>query len=85
LARTYTVLVERDVTLSYSDWDNFKLPKDLRSYPTSFYELEQSLGVFGNLIATVLGETHPIVRIYIPQGTVCPHVPDSTRSAEIPP
>jgi len=64
LARTYTVLAERDVTLSYSDWDNFKIPKDLRSYPTSFYELEQSLGVFGNLIATVLGETHPITTSY---------------------
>ena len=25
------------------------------------------------------------VRIYIPQGTVCPNVPDSTHGAEIPP
>ncbi len=66
MARAYTVLAERDVSLSFSDWDNFKLPKDLRSFPTSFFELEQNLGVFGNLIGAILGEQHPITVAYRP-------------------
>jgi len=66
LARSYTVLAERDVSLSYYDWDSFKIPKDLRSYPTNFYELEQNLGVFGNLIGAIIAETHPITVAYRP-------------------
>jgi hypothetical protein len=66
MARAYTVLAERDVSLSFSDWDNFKIPKDLRSFPTSFFESEQNLGVFGNLIGAVLGEQHPITAAYRP-------------------
>jgi hypothetical protein len=66
LARTYTVVAERDVSISLQDWDNLKVPKDLRSYPTSFFELEQNLGVFGNLIGAILGDTHPITVAYRP-------------------
>jgi hypothetical protein len=66
LARSYTILAEQDVTLCYSDLDSFKVPKDLRSYPTSFYKLEQNLGVYGNLIGAVLGEAHPITTTYHP-------------------
>jgi len=30
LARAYTVVSERDVSISLQDWDNLKVPKDLR-------------------------------------------------------
>ncbi len=64
LARNYTVLAEREIGLHYSDLDHFKLPKDLRAHPITFYELEKSLGLFGNLIHVVLGALHPIMAHY---------------------
>jgi len=66
LARSYTVLAERDVSVTLTDWDNFKVPKDLRSFPINFFELEQNLGVFGNLLGAILGETHPLTVAYRP-------------------
>jgi hypothetical protein len=64
LARTYTMLSERDVGISFSDLDNFKLPKDVRSHPTTFFELEKSLIIFGNLIGAILGNPHPLTTAY---------------------
>jgi hypothetical protein len=64
LARSFNLIYERDFGMAYSDLDKFKLPKDLRSYPLSFFDLEQNLGIFGNLIAAVLGEPHPLVLSY---------------------
>jgi hypothetical protein len=52
--------------VSLTDWDNFKVPKDLRSFPINFFELEQNLGVFGNLLGAILGETHPLTVAYRP-------------------
>jgi len=60
LARNYTFLVEKDLGMSYTDLSSLKLPKDLRSHPTSNFELEKSLGLFGNFTHVVLGATHPI-------------------------
>jgi hypothetical protein len=60
LARNYTMLAERDFGLHYADLANFKVPKDIRSHPITFFELEKSLGLFGNLIAVVLGQGHPL-------------------------
>lgn len=48
LARSYTMLVERDVSISFLDLEHFKLPKDVRGHPTTFFELEKSLSIFGN-------------------------------------
>ncbi|MFN9956178.1 MAG: hypothetical protein ACK55I_24035, partial [bacterium] len=42
----------------------FKVPKELRSYPLNYRDLEQNLGIFGNLIGTILGEGHPITKNY---------------------
>jgi hypothetical protein len=46
LARSYTMLSERDVGITYSDLEKFKVPNELRSHPTNYFELEQSLGLF---------------------------------------
>ncbi len=43
LAHTYTMLSEWDVSISFSDLDNFTLPKDVRGHPTTFFELEKAL------------------------------------------
>jgi hypothetical protein len=60
IARNYALLSERDFSLSYADLSHFKVPKDLRGHPVTFFELEKSLGMFGNLISVVLGTQHPI-------------------------
>jgi hypothetical protein len=66
LARTYGLLYERDHGVSFSDLSQFKVPKDLRSYPSSFFDLEQSLGLFGNLLGAMLGNAHPLTVAYRP-------------------
>jgi hypothetical protein len=64
LARTYTMLSERELGISFSDLDNFKLPKDVRGHPTTFFELEKSLIIFDNLIGAILGNQHPLTTAY---------------------
>lgn len=64
LAQSYTMLSERDVGITYSDLENFKVPKDFRSHPTNYFELDQSLGIFGNLIGSILGDNHPLTTHY---------------------
>jgi hypothetical protein len=54
------MLAERKFGLHYSDLAHFKVPKDIRSHPITCFELEKSLGLFGNLISVVLGQGHPI-------------------------
>jgi hypothetical protein len=66
LARSYAILYERDHGVSLADLAQLKVPKDLRSFPTSFYDLERNLGILGNLIGAVLGNTHPITVAYRP-------------------
>jgi len=66
LARSYAILYERDHGVSLADLAQLKVPKDLRSFPTSFYDLERNLGIFGNLIGAVLGNAHPITVAYRP-------------------
>jgi len=64
LARSYSIMIEQEIGVSYADLDRFKLPKELRAHPTNHFELEKSLGIFGNLLGTVLGETHPLTTHY---------------------
>jgi len=64
LAREYILLSEREFGLSYADLSHFKVPKELRGHPITFYELEKSLGMFGNLLQVVLGAAHPITVQY---------------------
>jgi hypothetical protein len=60
LARTYALLSEQQLGVSYSDLDNFKVPIDLRAHPTNYFEFEKSLILFGILLGTVLGNNHVI-------------------------
>jgi len=60
IARNYTTLSERDFGLSYNDLNHFNLPKELRAHPVSFFELEKSLGLFGNFLFVILGANHPL-------------------------
>ncbi len=38
------------------------MPKELRSFPISYFDLEQNLGLFGNLVGAIPGDNHPITR-----------------------
>jgi hypothetical protein len=64
LARSYGLLYERDHGVSLADLNQLKVPKELRSFPISFFYLERNLGLFGNLIGAVLGDAHPITTAY---------------------
>jgi hypothetical protein len=66
LARSYSILYERDHGVSLQDLNQLKIPKELRSYPVSFFDLERNLGVFGNLLGTILGNAHPLTTAYRP-------------------
>ncbi len=59
MSRSFTLLFEREYSLAYADLEHFKLPKDLRSHPVNFFELERNLGIFSNLLDAILGSTHP--------------------------
>jgi len=64
LARNYTLLSEQNLSLQFSDLTQLKLPKDLRAHPITYFELEKSLGLFGNLLHVILGATHPLSTHY---------------------
>jgi hypothetical protein len=64
LARSYIMLAEQGMAITFSDLDHFKLPKDIRCHPTNFYEMEQSLAIFGNMLGTILGDTHVLTTSY---------------------
>jgi hypothetical protein len=66
IARSFNLLSGRDSGITLADIDRLSVPKDLRSHPVSFFELEKSLGLFGNLCGAILGEQHPIVVQYRP-------------------
>lgn len=66
LARSYSLLYERDHGVSLADLAQLKLPKDLRSFPSSFFDLERNLGLFGNLLGALLGNAHPLTQAYRP-------------------
>jgi len=60
------MLAEQDLGISFANLNQFKIPKDLRGHPTTFFELETSLSSFGNLLGAVLGNQHPITAAYRP-------------------
>jgi len=64
LAPKYMMLSEWDVSISFSDLANFTLPKDVCGHPTTFFELEKSLSIFGNSIGAILGNNHPLTTAY---------------------
>ncbi len=60
LSRSFGLLYEREYGVSFNDLGQFKVPKELRSYPTNYFDLEQNIGVFGNFLGAILGENHPL-------------------------
>jgi len=56
-ARLYGLLTAGDATISLADLETLTA-KETRSVPLTYWELEKSLGMFGNLIAVVLGSNH---------------------------
>jgi len=64
LAWTFGLLYERNFCIAFSDLVQFKVSKDLQSYPVSFIDLESNLSIFGNLLGAILGETHPLTTSY---------------------
>jgi len=64
IAQSYMVLTEQQLSLKLSDLAQLEFPKELRAHPTNFYGLEKSLGLYGNLLGTVLGNGHPITTAY---------------------
>jgi hypothetical protein len=38
--------------------------KEIQSIPITYFELERNLGMFGNLLGTVLGSTHVLTTTY---------------------
>jgi hypothetical protein len=60
IAQSYAVLAEQQLGINLSDLSQLDVPKDLRAHPTNYYGLEKSLGLYGNLVGTVLGNNHPI-------------------------
>jgi hypothetical protein len=63
LARTYGLLNSGKQSLLLADLEALK-SKEVQSIPLTYFELERNLGMFGNLLGTVLGPTHQITIAY---------------------
>jgi hypothetical protein len=62
-ARLYGLLTAGDATVSLVDLESLQA-KEIKSIPLSYWELEKTLGMFGNLISVLLGHTHPLTQAY---------------------
>jgi hypothetical protein len=63
LARTFGLLNSGDQTLQLSNLESLKA-KEVQSIPLNYFELERHLGMFGNLLGTVLGSAHTLTATY---------------------
>jgi len=63
VAHLYGFLQQGDTSISLADLESLQ-SKELRSIPLTYWELEKSLGGFGNLVAVVLGTAHPLYTAY---------------------
>jgi hypothetical protein len=63
VARLYGYLQAGDLAVSLTDLETLQ-PKEVRSVPLTYWELEKTLGAFGNLMGVVLGTTHPLFTAY---------------------
>ncbi len=63
VARLYGLLTAGDATCSLADLEALSA-KEVKSVPVTYWELESSLGMFGNLIAVVLGTAHPLTSAF---------------------
>jgi hypothetical protein len=63
LSREQSLLLGQESMLLYADLETIK-KKSFRSVPLTYFELEKALGLFGNLLGTVLGDAHPLTVAY---------------------
>ena len=63
LSRLYGFLQSGEQSIMLADLESIKA-KEVQSIPLTFYELERNLGMFGNLLSTVLGEQHVLMVEY---------------------
>jgi hypothetical protein len=49
----FGLMYECNFGITFADLDQFKVPKELRSFPLSFFDLECKLGLFGNLVSAI--------------------------------
>jgi len=63
LARQYGFLQEGEHGITFSDLQALEA-KEVRSVPLTYYDLEKTLGMFGNLLQVVLGAQHDLTAAY---------------------
>jgi hypothetical protein len=63
LARQFHLLTSNDHSIMLSDLERFE-KKFAHSIPVNYFEMERCLGMFGNLLGTVCGPTHPLTIAY---------------------
>jgi hypothetical protein len=63
LSRTYAHLASGENAFHLADLDLLK-SREMASIPLTYFELEKTLGMFGNLLGVVLGNVHPLTSAY---------------------
>jgi hypothetical protein len=63
LARTYGLLAAGEQSILLADLETLKA-KEVQSLPLTYFELERNLGMFGNLLGTILGTAHILTTKY---------------------
>ena len=63
LARQYGLLQDSYTGITLSDLQALEA-KEVKSIPMTYFDLEKTLGMFGNLLQVVLGVTHPLTASY---------------------
>jgi hypothetical protein len=63
LAKVQSSLFQSDLGFTLSDLDALQ-KRELKAVPLCFFDLEQTLGLFGNLLAVVLGDNHILTQAF---------------------
>jgi hypothetical protein len=63
LSKVQGTLFQNEIGFNLSDLDALQ-ERELKAVPLCFFDLEKTLGLFGNLLAVVLGESHIITTTY---------------------
>jgi hypothetical protein len=63
LAKMYSLLHDSEYEITYNDLLTLEA-KEVRSIPLSYFELEECLGMFGNLLGVAIGSTHELSVTY---------------------
>jgi len=63
IAQMFGLLNSGDHSIMLSNLESLKA-KEVQSIPLTYFELERNLGMFGNLLGTILGPTHRLTAAY---------------------